>query len=385
MGSMRVIEVQTSEGDRRYVLVDNDGELVIPAVRYLKHLDQRGYARNTLRSYAHMLKLYFEYVKQRGWDYRNPTLDDIGVFVHWLKLPSGSIKVLPAQSVDQARSNRTINLALTVVTGLYDYLWRIDDVSDRLADRTTVYLPARASRYKSFLYHIAAQQPVAKKLFKQKEPKKGRPKTISKAQVQQLMHACANQRDRLLLWLLYESAIRVGELLALWVEDIDVASCQLSIRDRGLLANGAEIKTASSERKVEVSEELINEIVSYIGIVHTLDIETNHLFLKLQGAAKGHPMTYDDVNSLFRRLRRKTGIDVTPHKLRHSSLSALAKSGWKPELLQERAGHANFQHTYQLYVHVTEDELHDEWTKTQQTVSMKQPGINSVRLAESKE
>lgn len=382
---MRVIEVHTSQGDRRYVLVDDDGELIIPAVRYLKHLDQRGYARNTLRSYAHMLKLYFEYVKQRGLDYRNPTLDDIGVFVHWLKLPSGSIRVLPAQSVDQTRSNRTINLALTVVTGLYDYLWRIDDVSDRLADRTTTYLPAQASRYKSFLYHIAAQQPVAKKIFKQKEPKKGRPKTISKEQVRQLMDACVNQRDRLLLWLLYESAIRVGELLALWVEDIDVASCQLSIRDRGPLANDAEIKTASSERKVEVSEELINEIVSYIGIVHTLDIETNHLFLKLQGAAKGHPMTYDDVNSLFRRLRRKTGIDVTPHKLRHSSLSALAKSGWKPELLQERAGHANFQHTYQLYVHVTEDELHDEWTKTQQTVSMKQPGINSVRLAESKE
>jgi integrase/recombinase XerD len=382
---MRVIEVHTSQGDRRYVLVDDDGELVIPAVRYLKHLDQRGYARNTLRSYAHMLKLYFEYVEQRGLDYRNPTLDDIGVFVHWLKLPSGSIKVLPAQSVDQARSNRTINLALTVVTGLYDYLWRIDDVSERLADRTTTYLPAQASRYKSFLYHIAAQQPVAKKLFKQKEPKKGRPKTISKEQVRQLMDACVNQRDQLLLWLLYESAIRVGELLALWVEDIDVASCQLSIRDRGPLANDAEIKTASSERKVEVSEELINEIVSYIGVVHTLDIETNHLFLKLQGAAKGHPVTYDDVNSLFRRLRRKTGIDVTPHKLRHSSLSALAKSGWKPELLQERAGHANFQHTYQLYVHVTEDELHDEWTKTQQTVSMKQPSINSVRLAERKE
>src|SRR5258706_3006056 len=382
---MRVIEVHTSQGDRRYVLVDDDGDLVIPAVRYLKHLDQRGYARNTLRSYAHMLKLYFEYVKQRGLDYRNPTLDDIGVFVHWLSLPSGSLKVLPAQSVDQARSNRTINLALTVVTGLYDYLWRIDDDSARLADKTPVYLPAQASRYKSFLYHIAAQQPVAKKLFKQKEPKTGRPKTISKEQVRQLMDACANQRDQLLLWLLYESAIRVGELLALWVEDIDVASCQLSIRDRGPLANDAEIKTASSVRNVEVSEELINEIVSYIGIVHTLDIETNHLFLKLQGADKGHPMTYDDIHSLFRRLRRKTGIDVTPHRLRHSSLSALAKSGWKPELLQERAGHASFQQTYQLYVHVTEDELHDEWTKTQQTVSMKQAGINSVRLAESKE
>src|SRR5215471_15340097 len=186
---MRVIEVQTTRHEVRYVLVDADGELVIPAVRFLKHLDQRGYARNTLRSYAYMLKLYFEYVDERGLDYRNPTLDDIGLFVHWLKLPSGSMKVLPAQPVDQARANRTINHALTVVSGLYDYLWRIDDVSDRLTEKTTIYLPSGARRYKDFLYHIAAEQPVAKKLLKQKEPKRGRPKTIPKAQVRQLMES----------------------------------------------------------------------------------------------------------------------------------------------------------------------------------------------------
>ena len=378
---MRVIEVQTSQHDRRYVLVDDDGELVIPAVRFLKHLDQRGYARNTLRSYAHMLKLYFEYVHERGLDYRNPTLDDIGLYVHWLKLPSGSMKVLPAQPVDQARANRTINHALTVVSGLYDYLWRIDDVSDLLTEKTTIYLPSGARRYKDFLYHIAAEQPVAKKLLKQKEPKRGRPKTIPKAQVQQLMETCDNQRDRLLIWLLYESSIRVGEALALWVEDIDVAACQLRIRDRGQLANGAEIKTASSERTVEVSDALIHEMISYIGVAHTFEVQTNHLFLKLRGTHKGEPITYDEVNSLFRRFRSKTGIDVAPHILRHSSLSALAKAGWKPEYLQERAGHASFQHTYQLYVHVSENELHEEWEKTQQTVRMVPPTISVVSLA----
>jgi len=378
---MRVIEIQTTQNQQRYVLLDEEGQLVIPAVRYLKHLDQRGYARNTLRSYAHMLKLYFEYVQQRRLDYRNPTLDDIGLFVHWLKLPSGTMKVLPAQPIDQARANRTINHALTVVSGLYDYLWRIEDVHVHLAEKTTTYLPAHARRYKGFLYHIAAQQPVAKKLFKQKEPKQGRPKTIVKAQVRQLMHACDNQRDRLLIWLLYESSIRVGEALALFIEDIDVATCHLHIHDRGALANGAEIKTPSSERKVEVSEDLINEIISYIGTAHTFEVETNHLFLKLRGANKGQPMTYDEVNSLFRRLKNKTSLDVTPHILRHSSLTALARAKWKPELLQERAGHATFQYTYQMYVHVSEDELHDEWVKTQQAVSMNQSPVSVVSLA----
>jgi hypothetical protein len=35
---MRVIEVLSSQHDRRYVLIDDYGELVIPAVRFLKHL-----------------------------------------------------------------------------------------------------------------------------------------------------------------------------------------------------------------------------------------------------------------------------------------------------------------------------------------------------------
>jgi integrase/recombinase XerD len=122
------------------------------------------------------------------------------------------MKVLPVQPMDQARANRTINHALTVVSGLYDYLWRIDDVSNHLTEKTTIYLPSHARRYKDFLHHIAVEQPVAKKLLKQKEPKKGRPKTIPKAQVRQLMEACDNQRDRLLIWLLYESSIRVGSL-----------------------------------------------------------------------------------------------------------------------------------------------------------------------------
>jgi integrase/recombinase XerD len=176
--------------------------------------------------------------------------------------------------------------------------------------------------------------------------------------------------------------MKAPSALALWIEDIDVAVCQLHIRDRGQLANGAEIKTARSERTVEVSDALINEMISYIGVAHTFEVQTNHLFLKMRGTHKGEPITYDEVNSLFRRLRRKTGIiDVSPHILRHSSLSALAKAGWKPEFLQERAGHASFQHTYQLYVHVSEEELHEEWEKTQQAVRMIQPTIIPVSLA----
>ena len=155
------------------------------------------------------------------------------------------------------------------------------------------------------------------------------------------------------------------KVLALWVEDIDVAENRLYVRDRGSLENGAEIKTIHAPRSIDVSSDLIDEIVAYVGKVHTVDVETNHLFIKLQGSRAGQALTYADVDSLFRRLRRKTGIAVTPHILRHTMLTSLAELGWQPELLQERAGHASFQQTYQTYVHPSPQALREAWEKTQ--------------------
>ena len=158
--------------------------------------------------------------------------------------------------------------------------------------------------------------------------------------------------------------------LTLWVQDVDVAANKLHICDRGPLENGAEIKTIHAPRAVDVSADLIDEIVAYVGIAHTGEVETNHLFIKEHGTRAGQALTYADVDSLFRRLRSHTGIAVTPHMLRHTMLTALAEQGWAPELLQERAGHASFQQTYQTYVHPSQEALRAAWEKTQEVVSL---------------
>jgi integrase/recombinase XerD len=362
---MRVVEIETQDHQIRYVVVDEEGQLVLPIAHYLKYLDRIGSARNTLRSYAAALRLYWDFLSQEHLDWQQITLDDLSRFVLWLKLPSGSLKVLPAHPVEQARSNRTINHTLTVVRGFYDYQWRMEEVSTNVKDKTTTSLPARARRYKGFLHHITKGSPVAKNILKQREEKRQHPKTITKDQVKALLDACSNERDRLLIRLLYESAARIGEILALWVEDVDVAENRLHIRDRGDLENRAEIKTVHAPRSLDVSSDLIDEIVAYVGRAHTAEVETNHLFLKLHGQRSGQALTYADVDSLFRRLRFTTGIGATPHILRHSMLTALAEQGWTPELLQERAGHASFQQTYQTYVHPSQEALRAAWEQAQ--------------------
>jgi len=367
---MRVVEIETQDIQRRYVVIDENGELVEPIVRYLKYLDRIGSARQTLRSYATALRLYWEFLLQEHLDWQHMTLDSLSRFVLWLKLPSGSLKVVSAHPVEQARSNRTINHTLTVVRGFYDYYWRMEEVPTNLKEKTTTSLPGRFRRYKGFLHHITKGSPIAKNILRQKEEKRQRPKTITKDQVKALLDACANERDRLLVRLLFESAMRVGEALALFVEDIDVAENRIHIRDRGELPNGAEIKTIHAPRSLDVSSDLIDEIVAYVGRAHTAEVETNHLFIKLHGSRRGQALTYADVDSLFRRLRQKTGLDVTPHVLRHTMLTRLAELGWQPELLQERAGHASFQQTYQTYVHPSQEALRAAWEQTQHQVCL---------------
>ncbi len=185
---MRVQEILTGDQRKRYIVVDENGQLVLPVMRYLKYLDSIGRARNTLRTYSHSLKLFFEYLTQQQLDYQQITLDDLGGFVLWLKNPYHSLNVLPAQPVVQARANTTINHALTVVAGFYDYLWRQDDLSLKLHEKTHAASLAHTRSYKGFLHGIAKNHVVQKNLLKQRVPKR-RPKTLSKEMIERLIAA----------------------------------------------------------------------------------------------------------------------------------------------------------------------------------------------------
>lgn len=48
MGKVRVVEIETQDHQRRYVVIDDAGMLVEPIVRYLKYLDRIGSADPSL-------------------------------------------------------------------------------------------------------------------------------------------------------------------------------------------------------------------------------------------------------------------------------------------------------------------------------------------------
>lgn len=367
---MEVVKVKTEDGKERYFVADDNGLPIEPILKFIRFKDNTNFARNTLRMYCQHLKLYFEYLQQVELDFQKVTIDDLALFVNWLQNPYKSLKIIPAHQVETARSPRTVNIIVNTVLAFYDYILRHEEYSNNISDRLKKFVSTPSRNFKGFLYGIAHQQKkVTSNILRLKVPK-SKPKTLSKEEIGTLIRACNNLRDKFLLALLYETGIRIGEALSLWIEDFDISDMVIDLQDRGELENNAEIKTVSSPRRIDISQNLADMFMEYIAEYHTDEVETNHIFIKLSGSNKYKSMNYTDTDNLFRTLKKKTDIYVTPHMFRHSSLTVLRMAGWQPELLRIRAGHKNIYTTLNTYIHPSYEEVTKEFEKTQPNLNL---------------
>ena len=100
-------------------------------------------------------------------------------------------------------------------------------------------------------------------------------------------------------------------------------------------------------------------------ILDELEIDTNFVFIKLKGENKGNPLEYQDVSALFKRLKKKTGIDVHPHLLRHTHATMYYRQTKDIKQVQERLGHSQIQTTMNMYLHLSDEDIRESWEKAQ--------------------
>lgn len=369
---MKVIEVTTTENKTRYYLADEAGAPVEPVLQYLKFKDNSGYARNTLRMHCIHLKHYFTYLEESGKGYQSATVDDIARFIGWLKNPDIGKRIIPLR-LEPVHKAQTINANVDTVIAFYDYLMLHEEMENHLSEKLVKFIRNPSRNYRSFLYGIALDKPVKSHVLKMPVPKQV-VRTVSKEDAEQLLRTCTNIRDYFLLYLLFETGMRIGEALSLWLEDFNISDCLIQIHDRGEIENLAEIKTVHSPRKLDCTQELMDLFSECVCCFHDVEVKTNHVFVKLMGEHKGEAMDYRDVDNIFRVLRQKTDIYITPHMFRHTSLSLLHSAGWEPELLKERAGHKNIYTTINTYVHPSEDEVAEAFRKVSEHLKLPDMG-----------
>ncbi|BAY29191.1 integrase family protein [Nostoc carneum NIES-2107] len=337
-----------------WVVVGSDYLPVEPIRQFLAYLESIERSPNTIRSYACHLKLYWEYLQVSNFDWTQVSVIELAEFMAWLRNPSPQ-GVLSIQEQEAKRTESTVNVILTSVCMLYDFHEKTGKVPHIPLYRSQI-MPGR--RYKSFLHHITKSKPVRTRLLKLKEPKR-HPKTVSTEQVRQLINSCNRIRDKFLICLLHESGMRIGQLLGLRHEDIQSWDNVIKIVPRDNNANGARAKTASSYN-VDVSKELMGLYSKYLQdeFMEILgDDLSDYVFVNLWDGKIGSPMSYSNVMDLFNRLKRKTGIAIHPHMLRHTHATELIRERMEMAYVQKRLGHASIQTTIDTYVHVNNEDM----------------------------
>ena len=231
------------------------------------------------------------------------------------------------------------------------------DCMKRELARSTIRLHFSALRsfYKFLVFrHGLPRSPVAEVQLPKLE--RQLPVVLTLAQVEQLLelpHRLPREkqapdwmphRDAAILELFYSTGLRLSELAALDVRDVDALGDTVRVVGKG-----------SKERLVPIGSHARKAIEAYRGAAR---ITSGPLFLsKLRKR-----LSTRSINSLLKKYLARSDIpfDVTPHKLRHSFATHLLDAGADLRSVQALLGHSSLS-TTQIYTHVTRERLRDAY------------------------
>ena len=371
---MYKVESITTNWGIQWVLVNEEGNMVELPCKFLKHLSATNKSSNTGRSYAYALKFFSEFLETRHVVYTDVTMRELFEFLAWLQDPLSCSNVVQLKQDNiPSRSARTVNTYMAAVMSFYRFLFSAGIISTDF-DRKyllDVGFAGTAPKYKDFLYHTHKGDHPLRSVFHVKEPRKRIP-ALSPDEVQRVLEAASNPRDKFLVYLLFVSGLRIGEMLSLYTEDIiyDLSSGhRIRLKDRGLLSNGGKLKTGP--RDILVNQDAMDMMDDYLyWLLDIVEDPPEFLFVKISGELAGSPMDYNDIAALFRRLRRKTALHVHAHVFRHTHATIYYAQTRDAKLLQERLGHRDIQTTLNTYVHPTDKDILADWEKVSGSFSL---------------
>ena len=158
-------------------------------------------------------------------------------------------------------------------------------------------------------------------------------------------------RDRAMVELLYGTGIRVGELVALDVRDLELRAREVRVMGKG-----------NKERIVPIPERAREALSAWLGVRRHAGVLREPLFISLRPRREGEPRRLAAREARRVLAERARGADlrehVHPHRLRHSYATHLLDMGADLREIQELLGHASLS-TTQKYTAVSIEHLRD--------------------------
>jgi integrase/recombinase XerC len=281
--------------------------------RFLGYLEsERGSSRETLRAYASDLVRFANFASAHPSSEFDPASISTVQLRHYV-----------AQLRESGAARTTIARKVASLRSFYRFLVREGVVSDNPASSLTI--PRLERRLPTFL---------------------------DEAEVTRLVEAPstsdpAGLRDRAILEILYSTGMRIGELAAVNLEDMDLLGEVVKAKGKG-----------KKERLVPLGRPALKAVRDYLAVRPHIaggrHVRGRALFVNKGGSR----LSERGIRRIFGKYARTVGLadGVSPHTLRHSFATHLLNRGADLRAVQELLGHASLAST-QIYTHVTTEQL----------------------------
>ena len=271
-------------------------------------------SKNTLSSYLRDIRQFGNYLDIHGGvEFCDADAEKLSEYIAWLRAAKKSVA--------------TVSRCIASLKNFYGYLLSCGDVEDNPAsglvpDKTVHKLPQILT---SKEVELLLEQPETNDM-------KG-------------------YRDKAMLELLYATGIRVSELIALDVTDVNLSAGVIKCRGR------------DRERMIPLYPAAVRALTEYVEFIRPQMIaspEEKSLFVNVSGDRMSRQGFWKIVKAY--QAKAKIDKDITPHTLRHSFAAHLLENGADLRSIQEMLGHADISST-QVYSQLVKKQLKDVYNK----------------------
>lgn len=173
--------------------------------------------------------------------------------------------------------------------------------------------------------------------------------TLTRAEIAKMEGVADSQRDKLIVRLLADTGMRLGELLGLRASDLEEQGRERFLKVRG---------KGARERLIPVEPKLFERLRTYATRGRSVSMRGERIFVTNRRSPKTQdfePLRPRSVQNMIHFTAQEAGIErsIHPHLFRHSYATWALRKGMNPLQLQRILGHRDLAMISGVYSHLT--------------------------------
>jgi site-specific recombinase XerD len=181
------------------------------------------------------------------------------------------------------------------------------------------------------------------------------PRALRDDQIDQFFDVIKSKRDWAMFRLMLRCGLRVEEVANLTLGAIDFKQRRL------MVLNGK----GSKDRVVYLSEDSVEALDAYLKLRRHSRMKK--VFLVEKGNCKGKPISVRGIQKRIEYYARKSGVEASCHRLRHTMATQLLNAEAQVETIQDLLGH-NWITTTQRYCKVSNVKVQRDYFKAMRVI-----------------